>query len=480
MFIIAYRFIVFHWSIVQLSKSEWRQRLMDLLQKEDWEEKLQEIIEEGQSLQAVLTALEQVLGMGRPRSKASDRGGGDGEEAEAEPALRDRRPALRRAIKPLADKVLNERRPGGNAWLKDDGLKVQRSSSLWTALARAIGCSDGTSVGSLAQRIRSLCPGNAKDDEETRLTQFLTMTGCRAIIYDYEEEKKERSLDLFVEVEEPEAPVGSSNDDLRDVRFVDGSDSEVEVREREDGPPPEELKNRATRCMTLLQNALKPPEPAPKQPQHQPAPPALQPGLRHTTQAARARPVQPPPPPVRLRRAELRLPTTRQAFLGTGGGNIHRIEREFTVRISVPKTNSQPHLPVTVVGEEEDVDAAVASLQRLYFSEIISFQSVPHFQRDVGIPALNKIRRNHRVDTDWKPDISKLVISGEFGAVRKAADEVRSMFLKSKRVQIPSPLLERFRQKKQRELNTTADIREVSSEADGITITGQAGLVQCF
>lgn len=51
--------------------------------------------------------------MGRPRDKESDGGVGDGDEAEARALPRVRRPTLRRAIKPLADKVLNEWRPGG-------------------------------------------------------------------------------------------------------------------------------------------------------------------------------------------------------------------------------------------------------------------------------------------------------------------------------------------------------------------------------
>mmetsp|Transcript_13781 Transcript_13781/g.25547 ORF Transcript_13781/g.25547 Transcript_13781/m.25547 type:complete len:946 (-) Transcript_13781:81-2918(-) len=152
---------------------ELRQKLEKLIREEnDLEARLQQEVGACKSklqVDGLLQEMRYILGMDRPvrPARIQTRQGTRSEYS---------RP-LRHLKKPLADQSLNER-------LKPEGLRVQWSSSVWTAIARAIQPSNTRLLASRAQRICSADMDNAAASEEECLKHFLNLTHLKAEIYD--------------------------------------------------------------------------------------------------------------------------------------------------------------------------------------------------------------------------------------------------------------------------------------------------------
>ncbi|CAK9016629.1 KH domain-containing protein [Durusdinium trenchii] len=92
-----------------------------------------------------------------------------------------RRPPLRQLDKPLAEKALSARLKQ----LQPAGMKVQRSISLYAAVARALKIPD-VPVAQVSSRIFDLCPFQA-EDEEGLLKGILAEIACHAQVWDADE-----------------------------------------------------------------------------------------------------------------------------------------------------------------------------------------------------------------------------------------------------------------------------------------------------
>lgn len=515
----------------------WQTKLRGILARDDWELQLQAIIDAGQSLGLVRRALRHVLGMDRrrgPRARPEAQGRHGG-------ALRDRRPKVRPAQpRAWADSALNARLP--------EGLRVQRSSSLWAAVARAIG---GGQTTVMAANVQTVCPpGDAEEDEEKTLKLFLGKANLACKIYDANGMAKDRqiggmggrigtlqlcciyghfhgagtelSADERSQLQQrvpqlfrgqAEAAQGGDGGD-RVVMLHPPAAAAEDPRSEDDGeqvdeegPAPGVLKQRADRSVVLLELAMKRMEKAkPAAPAAPAQPRAARPGDEVRRSPSRSSsssssdsdaplvryapaPAVPAPAPaparrvVRKVRGTVEIPAkSRGRLIGRKGQHIRELEDRYKVNINVPKLqlradSLEPPMAVSVIGGEEDVDACVAAIKRLYHKEIIHFESVDDFYRDVGTGNVWRLGKSAGLDVEWVEEAKKLVIHGNMSACLAAADRIRKTLQVTVTVPMDAWLLDRFRDDLQRELHDCQGVNSISSDGDGVVLTGQAEAV---
>ena len=306
-------------------------------------------------------------------------------------------------------------------------------------------------------------------------------------------------------------PAQQPNKDSESVQLVgvppdatDGSSSSEseEEAEVEDGPLPSELKTRADRgvkVLIMLEDALKTPPPRPQP--NQPLQPALPQSASSSRGSGRVAPLQISPQRpsndyskefslLRNRRIQgtVEIPATFGGQLvGKGGEHIKQIQREHDVHINLP-----PKLPakslectimVSIMGAEEKVDACIVALQRMYHREIISFGSLEEFNRDVGWSGLMDLRKERGLRAEYYANTGKLVILGSLSDAQRAAQKVQAERQIEHRVEIPAWFIRNFQEQQgslQRRLNIMPGIKAVSSDEDGILLTGKAGFVRVW
>ena len=159
--------------------------------------------------------------------------------------------------------------------------------------------------------------------------------------------------------------------------------------------------------------------------------------------------------------------------------HIRELEERYKVNINVPKLqlradSLEPAMAVSIIGGEEDVDACVATIKRLFHKEIIYFESVGDFNRDVGMGGLKRLRKSAGLDAEWVEEAKKLVIHGNMPTCIAEADRIRRTFQVTVRVPMDAWLITRFRDDLQRELHDCQGVNSVSSDGDGVVVTGQA------
>lgn len=267
----------------------------------------------------------------------------------------------------------------------------------------------------------------------------------------------------------------------------------------EEGPAPGVLKQRADRSVVLLELAMKRMEKAKPAAHAQPRA-AARPEVRRSPSrsssssvsssdsevpaAARYAPPAPAVPAPARRvpkvRGTVEIPAkSRGRLIGFKGKHIRELEERYKVNINVPKLqlradSLEPAMAVSIIGGEEDVDACVATIKRLFHKEIIYFESVGDFNRDVGMGGLKRLRKSAGLDAEWVEEAKKLVIHGNMPTCIAEADRIRRTFQVTVRVPMDAWLITRFRDDLQRELHDCQGVNSVSSDGDGVVVTGQA------
>ena len=274
-------------------------------------------------------------------------------------------------------------------------------------------------------------------------------------------------------------------EDLRPERQADGvraveGDSDVE------GEVPEiagigvgELLSRANQSIAWVAEVLKPRRAALP---HAAAPPS-------TPSSAPPTPDGAPPPPTRKVERYVSIPQQRGRILGKGGQNVERLQMQFGVRIDVPKLvqddqNLESTMQVGIRGDEDCVDACRAAILRLFHKETIGFASAGDFERGFGHSGLLHLERSWNagrpdrsthVVFKWQPRTCNLVILGEFHDVKRAKDSVLAKLPKTRTLEVPGWLLH-DRDKRMELLRELAGIGSTTWDANGLTVTGKAGM----